>query len=93
MKPMSPVLPGVDLEETVYSKNQPPYIPLPARRLEDPEGTILTRWRLTWRERCKILWSGDLYLWVLTFGQRLQPLRPTVDRPEMGIDPGAEAEA
>ena len=89
MKPVSPVLPGVDLEETVYARYQEQYLSLPALRLADPEATILTRWRLSWRERWTILWTGNLYLWILTFGQPLQPLRPTVERPNVGIDPGA----
>ena len=80
MNPMSPVLPGLEGREVVYAKNQPEYLPLPA--LPIPNG-ILTRWRLTWRERWRVFWHGDFYLSVLTFGKPLQPLKPQVERPEV----------
>jgi len=79
--PVSPVLPGADLPETVMGANQPEYEPLPAFR--HPDGTILTRWRLTWRERLFALWRGDVYLWVLTFNHPLQPVMVEIDRPAL----------
>ena len=77
MTPTSPVLPTGwgKSHELVIAKDQPQYIPLPALPVGDG---ILTRWRLSWRERWRILRRGDLYLEVLTFGRPLQPLRPTV---------------
>jgi hypothetical protein len=81
MIPVSPVVPGREHEEVVYAKNQPQYLPLPALPIEDG---IVTRWKLSWGERLRILWTGDLYLSVLTFGQRLQPLKPTTTRPTLG---------
>lgn len=78
MTPTSPVIPGLERMERVYAKNQPEYIPLPALPLPGADG-IITRWRLTWWERLKILWTGNLYLSVLTFGRPLQPLKPSVN--------------
>jgi len=83
MTPASPVVPGADLPEVVYAKDQKQYLPLPAHRL--PDGTILTRWRLTWPERFLIFLTGNLYLWVKTFHQPLQPLAPTVRKPEVTL--------
>lgn len=81
MKPVSPVIPGVELPETVYAKNQPEYNPLPCHRSED--GTVLTRWKLTWRERWRVLISGDVYLFVSTFNRPLQPLLMQTEKPEV----------
>jgi hypothetical protein len=82
--PASPVVPGRSLPETVYAKDQPPYIPLPVVRLGDETGTVLSRWKLSWRERLSVLWHGDVYLWQLTFDRALQPVKLEASKPEMG---------
>jgi len=82
MKPVSPIIPGVSLKETVYAANQPEYNPLPV--FKDCEGTVLSRWHLSLRERLRVLFKGDVYLWVSTFNQPLQPLLMQVEPPEVG---------
>lgn len=82
MKPTTPIIPGVDLPVTVYAVNQPEYKQLPSFRSED--GMVLTRWRLSFRERVKLLFSGDLWLYVLTFNEPLQPVKLTTIRPVVG---------
>lgn len=71
MQPVSPVIKGY--EEVVYAKDQPEYIPLPSIR--EADGCVITRWKMTKRERLQALISGSVYLEVLTFNQPLQPLR------------------
>lgn len=71
MQPVSPVIKGY--EETVYAKDRPEYVPLPSIR--EPDGCVITRWQMTWRERLQAAMSGSVYLEVLTFNQPLQPLR------------------
>ena len=72
---------SIDGMEVVYAADQPEYQPLPVWRW--PDGTLITRWRLTWRERIRALLGGDLYLQVMTFGNPLQPLYPTWERTEV----------
>lgn len=79
MKPSSPVIPGVELPETIYAKDQPEYSPLPVFKQDD--GTVLSRWRLSWRERLRVLFFGDVYLFQLTFNSPLQPVSLQVDKP------------
>ena len=81
MKPSSPVVPGAALVETVYAKDQPEYMPLPVHKMAD--GTVLSRWRCSWRERLRILLTGDVYLWQLTFNAPLQPIMLEVERPKI----------
>jgi hypothetical protein len=81
MKPSSPIIPGEKLPETIYAKNQPEYQPLPV--LRDEDGTVLSRWHCTWRERLRILITGDVYLWQLTFNQPLQPVNVEASAPKM----------
>ena len=84
MKPVSPVVPGYELLETVYAKDQPNYKPLPVWKQHD--GTTLSRWRLTWKERLRVLFSGNVYLWILTFNQPLQPVMLQTEKPQMTND-------
>lgn len=66
----------------VFAKDQPEYLPLPAyyNRL-DPLGTVVSCWQMTWRERLRALWSGRVYISVLTFHHPLQPQHPSVEPP------------
>lgn len=74
---MTPV--KFDGHNTVWAKDQPPYLPLPAHNGCD--GKVTTCWRLTWRERLKLLVTGRLWLQQLAFGNPLQPQRASADRP------------
>jgi len=79
---MIPIDPQIkELEFVEYAKNQPEYLPLPARR--DSAGTVVTRWKLSWTERIKIFWKGEFYLQLLTFNKPLQPISLSLDRPEV----------
>jgi len=73
MKPVSPTFPGVALPSTVFGSDQPQYQPLPAYCCEDTEHTVISRWRLSWRERLHILWRGNIWLSLMTFGHPIQP--------------------
>lgn len=84
MNPVSPIIPGENLPEVVYAKDQPEYRPLPVFR--DTDGAVLSRWKLSWRERFRVLPSGDIYLWVLTFNHPLQPVMLQTERPRMTSD-------
>ncbi len=79
MTPITPVLPGFDLEITTFAKDQPEYVPLPSHR--QPDGTVTTRWRLTWSERLRVFLTGDLWLQLLTFNKPLQPVKLTTTCP------------
>lgn len=60
----------------VFGENQKEYQPLPA--LYD-SGTVITCWKLSWRERLKILFTGKFWLSQMTFGDALQPQLPSAD--------------
>lgn len=72
MKPVSPVIPGVEMDEVVYAADQPEYQPLPAFKCIN--GKILTRWELTDGEKRLVTEQGYIYLAVNTFNQPLQPV-------------------
>jgi hypothetical protein len=65
----------VDGRAVVYGADQPEYQPLPAWVRQDHR--VVTRWRLTWRERVAALLGRSLYMEVMTFGSPIQPIFPT----------------
>lgn len=79
MRPVKPIVPGLNLPVTEFAKEQPEYNRLPAFR--SINGVVLSRWRLTWRERFLTFFRGDVYLSVHTFGHPLQPINLTIERP------------
>jgi hypothetical protein len=72
----------------VVAENQPEYRPMPAligyHYVEKPH---LSCWKLTWRERLKVLLRGELWVCHLTFDGPIRsepqsPLMLDVERPE-----------
>ena len=61
-------------QNTVFAKDQPEYLPLPAHRTSS--GIVTSCWSMTWRERLSVLWTGELYITQLTFNHALQPILP-----------------
>lgn len=75
-------------QNVVFAKDQPQYLPLPAfRDSNDPEGVVVTCWGLSFLERLRLAVTGKLYFSQMTFGQPLQPQRPSVDSPFLGPAP------
>jgi len=86
MIPISPVLPnqpGAKSYEIVFAKDQPEYLPLPAIKTTD--GQVITRWKLSLKERIIILFTGNLFLRQLTFNNQLQPQSPSLKEPQLII--------
>lgn len=72
---MTPIrFPGVNV---MLAKDQPQYQPLPAYISTD--GRALTLWKLTWKERIRILFGSPLWISQLTCNQPFQPILPEVD--------------
>jgi len=82
MRPIEPVAPGFDLTNVRFAESQPEYETLPAYRSED--GMVVTRWRLTWRERFLVFLTGDLWLSILTCNRPLQPVKLDTKCPIFG---------
>ena len=66
----------------VYAENQPEYLPLPVwRKPDSPKGIIISCWKANFKERIKILFSGKLYLTLLSFNKPLIPNRIYAENP------------
>lgn len=67
-------------QNVVFAKDQPEYLPLPAYR--SANGHVVTScWRMSWRERLRNLFSGRVYVSLLTFGSPLQPQIISINPP------------
>jgi hypothetical protein len=95
---VSPVLPGVNLEEHGLSelqggKGQAEYRVLPCIRFGDAEGTLLCRMKLDWRERLRVLFTGNIWFYQLTFGRAITPINADFKQPELVRREESELEA
>ncbi|HEY3655458.1 MAG TPA: hypothetical protein VGL34_10845 [Steroidobacteraceae bacterium] len=76
----------------VIAKDQPEYFPMPAHISR--EAVVTCCWRLTARERWRILWRGIVWHQIMTFGDRVQPQILQTERPaELDVYYPDESEA
>ena len=66
-------------QSCTYAENQPEYLPFPVHRADD--GCVTACWKLTWRERLAVLWTGRLWHQMLTFNKPLQPQKLLATKP------------
>jgi hypothetical protein len=64
----------------IMAKDQPEYNPMPGLAFGDDQGTVLYCWKLTWRERFKLLLTGKLWQYMITFGRPQTPQLLTANR-------------
>ena len=65
-----------------FAKDQPEYQPLPAFKNKSPQGEVITCWDLSFRERLRVLFKGEIWLSLLTFNKPLTPTFLTTKKEE-----------
>jgi len=75
-----------------YAENQPQYTPLPGCIIDSPQGEFVTCWKLSFRERVRLLFTGKLWVCLLTFNQPLTPSFFTTRKSDILTDKKAENE-
>lgn len=69
-------------QNTTIAKDQPQYFPLPAHIVVgDTNGRAIFCWKLSFKERFKLLFSGRIWHHVLTFNGPLQPQLLEINSP------------
>lgn len=58
---------------TTYAKDQPEYLPLPVFKANTPQGECVSCWKLSFTERLRILFTGKLWVMLMTFNRPLTP--------------------
>jgi len=74
-------------QNIVYAKDQPEYQPLPALKIGNPNGDIVSCWKLSAKERIKIVFTGRVWLSLMSFNQPLTPSYLSVNRKEVYSHP------
>ena len=57
----------------VFGKDQDEYQPLPAFKNESPQGEVITCWELTFNERIRVLFTGKIWMSIMSFNKPLTP--------------------
>ncbi len=74
----------------VFAKNQPEYQPLPALIIDTPSGEVISCWKLTLKERLKVLIFGRVWMSLMSFNKPLTPSYLAVNRKEVFSHPSDE---
>ena len=60
-------------QTSIYAKDQPEYLPLPAIKIEGSEGYVVFCMGLSFWERIRILFLGEVWVSLMTFNKPLTP--------------------
>ena len=77
-------------QNTVIAKDQPQYMPLPALIIESPYGEVISCWKMPFKDRVKVLFTGRIWLNLLSFNKPLTPSYLSVNRKEVFSHPDDE---
>jgi hypothetical protein len=66
-----------------YAENQSEYTPLPAFKNQSPQGEVISCWSLSWKERLRILFKGEIWVAMMTFNKPLTPIYVTTKKDEV----------
>lgn len=68
-----------------FAENQDEYNTLPAFKNSSLQGEVVTCWKLTFRERLRILFKGKIWLSLLSFNKPLTPSFMTTKKSDVLI--------
>ena len=60
-------------QNCTFAENQPEYLPLPALKEKTNKGAVISCWQLSLFERLRILFTGKLWVCLLSFNKPLTP--------------------
>ena len=70
-------------QNVTYAENQSEYLPLPAFKVEGGKGEVISCWQLSITERLRILFTGKLWVCLLSFNKPLTPSFFTTKKSEV----------
>jgi len=74
-------------QNIVFAKDQPEYQPLPALRIDSPEGEVISCWKMSFKERMKVLFFGRVWVSLMSFNKPLTPSYISVNRKDVYSHP------
>ena len=72
-------------QNVIFAKDQPEYQPLPAFKAQTESGEVITCWKLSFSERLRILFKGEIWLSMLSFNKPLTPSFMTTKKSDVLI--------
>mgnify|MGYP003408620561 FL=1 len=72
-------------QNVIFAKDQPEYQPLPAFKVQTESGEVITCWKLSFSERLRILFKGEIWLSMLSFNKPLTPSFMTTKKSDVLI--------
>lgn len=70
-------------QNVTFAESQEEYKQLPALKINSPEGVVISCWRLSLRERIKVVLTGHIWLSLMTFNKPLTPTLLSTNRKEV----------
>lgn len=74
-------------QNVVFAKDQPEYKPLPALRIDSQQGEVISCWKMSFKERIKVLFTGKVWLSLMSFNKPLTPSYMSVNRKDVYSHP------
>jgi hypothetical protein len=70
-------------QNVTYAENQPEYFPLPAHK--DINGIVTSCWKLSFKERIRVLFKGNIWLCLWSFNKPLTPSYMTTRKKDLFV--------
>ena len=70
-------------QNIVFASNQSEYLPLPALKIDSPNGEVISCWKMSFKERIKVLLTGTVWLSLMSFNKPLTPSYISVNRKDV----------
>lgn len=70
-------------QNIVFAKEQPEFQQLPAFKANTLQGEVISCWKLSFAERLRILFTGKLWVCLLSFNKPLTPSFFTTKKSEV----------
>lgn len=70
-------------QNIVFAEDQDEYKSLPAHKVDEPEGRVIFCQQLSFTERIRVLFTGQIWCCLMTFNQPLQPSFFTTDKSDL----------
>lgn len=74
-------------QNIVFAKDQPQYQPLPALKIDSPNGEVVSCWKMNIIERVIVLFTGRVWQSQMSFNEPLTPSLLSVNRKELYTHP------
>jgi hypothetical protein len=70
-------------QNCTFAENQPEYLQLPALKIDSDNKEVISCWKLSFKERLRVLFLGRIWLSLASFGMPLTPSFMATDKKEV----------